>query len=386
MDLPDRIAASRLIPWLPLLCWVLIGVAWPTPWGVLAGLLAAILAQALLQRHGLIAAAAMRAHQPVPGGQALRSHPAPRFQLRGEAGDQVVQQCEIGMGGPVLAVYVLRDGALIEDVDGGWHDLPDGSRRLAHVYRGQGSHAVALYDERLHQLSLWDDPDSGALWRCVRRQLDEGRAIAAVLPSPPVACLRFVAFRGLWLPPTHRWGQQPLLPLLRHRLADGRELSAPLLLPDDLRPLREPERYALCPPRRLCLQGQDSGHYVSDLEAVVESPTAACVVVGGLQMDAAFRSCQGLWLAHHRQAWWALADTCSNGQTGADHRYYGVKVVSVSDDGLLQLRVMEPAFALEWEQRRPVTGRVYLAVEWQPVGLALDVVDGRAVLRVAPAR
>lgn len=316
---------------------------------------------------------------PVPseGGQRLRSHPSPNFGEQPCEGDVVLSEAEIGMGGPIYSVQMLRDGAIIQSNDRAWRDIAGSSLRLGRLYIGQGTHVVALYDEAGKTLSSWHDTDFGGLSRRLNQILDSGGDIHPVLRCPPLSTVAFKPFRGLWLPPEHYPPHGLPAERLQRRLAGGRELSARLLAPADLRTHSDPERFIYSQPYALALDGIESGRHVSTLDEVHESPDGRWLVVGGVRVAAWGCINAHLWLVHHQGQWMALEQSAAAGRART-YRHYQTRVLGISDSGTLTLQLIARRYASDQDADPiPDTLELEVVVEWLDTDLLVRARKGQ---------
>lgn len=276
---PDRTALRRYTRWLPSLVLLVVCIAWWSPLGVIAALAATVATHSLLTRFDL-------AGDVLPvGGVALRSAPLSPFARQPPAGDVTLGWAELGMGGPAYCTQMLRDGAIVDDVacDGGtaqtgtWTDLAGTSLRLASGYVDR-SEVVLGYDEQ-RKVVLHFKAVPHVFWQMLgeRRQADGDAAAAAWVSRQPHVATALRAYHGLWLAPDDPALASPMQGQLRRHLPDGRELSARLLLPDDLRLTAHPDLFTHTQPYALALDGMDSGRHVCDLHSVIASPGGHCL-------------------------------------------------------------------------------------------------------------
>ena len=234
---PDRTALRRYTRWLPSLVLLVVCIAWWSPLGVIAALAAAVAVQSLLGRFDLVG-------DVLPaGGAKLQSAPLSPFARQPPTGDVTLGWAELGMGGPAYCTQMLRDGAIVGDIacDGGtaqrgtWTDLAGTSLRLASGYVDR-SDGVFGYDEQ-RKVLLHFNVVPHVFWQTLgeHRQADGDVAAAAWVSRQPHVATALRGYHGLWLAPDDPALARPMQAQLCHRLPDGRELSARLLLPDDLR-------------------------------------------------------------------------------------------------------------------------------------------------------
>jgi len=369
----DRTALRRYTRWLPSGVLVAVCIAWWSPLGVIAALAATVAVQRLLERFDL-------AGDVLPvGGATLHSTPLSPFARQPPTGDVTLGWGELGMGGPAYCTQMLRDGAIVDDIacDGGtaqtgaWTDLAGTSLRLASGYVDR-SDGVLGYDEQ-RKVLLHFNAVPHVFWQGLgeRRQADgDAGAAAWVLRQPHVAtALR--AYHGLWLAPDDPALASPMQTQLRHRLADGRELSARLLLPDDLRLTAHPDLFTHTQPYALALDGVDSGRHVCDLDTVIASPGGHCIVVAGVCLDAAHRPVEGVWLVHWRGRWQAVRRHVFAGQ-GKQRRSAWLEVLAAGDDGRLELQAyQEWGDADGWHREPLMEVPLDVVVEWRQVAVSV---------------
>ena len=379
---PDRTALRRYTRWLPSVVLVAVCIAWWSPLGVIAALAATVATHSLLTRFDL-------AGDVLPvGGAALRSVPLSPFARQPPAGDVTLGWAELGMGGPAYCTQMLRDGAIVDDVacDGGtaqtgtWTDLAGTSLRLAPGYVDR-SEVVLGYDEQ-RKVVLHFNAVPHVFWQMLgeRRQADGDAAAAAWVSRQPHVATALRAYHGLWLAPDDPALASPMQAQLRRRLPDGRELSACLLLPDDLRLTAHPDLFTHTQPYALALDGMDSGRHVCDLHTVIASPGGHCIVVAGVCLDATHRPVEGVWLVYWRGHWQAVCRHVFAGE-GEQRRSASLDVLAASDDGRLELQACrEWADAEGWHREPLVDVALDLMVEWRQTAVSVGGRGQRARL------
>jgi len=378
----DRTTLRRFAQWLPLLAWVAICVAWWSPLGVVVGLAVCVVLGVVLQRLDLAGDAV--------GGARLRSQLPGRLAECPPTHDVLLESAEVGMGGPVYSVQMLRDGAIVEGVailgsneaSCGWTSLPGSALRLAtgSVDRNEG---VIVYDEQhkmVHLLAV--APSVLAQELGARRQSDGDAAAALWLRSLPCRLIQLHPCRGLWLAEGHPALAAGVPKALRHVLPDARVLQAIPMLPEDLRLTAHPALFTRLCPYSLHFEGEATGRHVCDLETVITSPSGRCVVVAGSVMDADLRPHQSVWLVYWRERWQAIAGHAVGGR-GKSTSMVWINVIEVSDDGTLHGEAHEDHWVADAIKRIPTPHTALeLPVEWRQTGLALRVRDGRFTLRL----
>jgi hypothetical protein len=379
---PDRTALRRYTRWLPSVVLVAVCIAWWSPLGVIAALAATVATHSLLTRFDL-------AGDVLPvGGAALRSVPLSPFARQPPAGDVTLGWAELGMGGPVYCTQMLRDGAIVDDIacDGGtahtgtWTDLAGTSLRLAPGYVDR-SEVVVGYDEQ-RKVVLHFNAVPHVFWQMLgeRRQADGDAAAAAWVSRQPHVATALRAYHGLWLAPDDPVLASPMQAQLRRRLPDGRELSACLLLPDDLRLTAHPDLFTHTQPYALALDGMDSGRHVCDLHTVIASPGGHCIVVAGVCLDATHRPVEGVWLVYWRGHWQAVCRHVFAGE-GEQRRSASLEVLAAGDDGRLELHAYrEWADAEGWHREPLVDVALDLMVEWRQTAVSVGGRGQRARL------
>lgn len=379
---PDRTALRRYTRWLPSVVLVAVCIAWWSPLGVIAALAATVATHSLLTRFDLAGDAL-----PV-GGAALRSAPLSPFGRQPPAGDVTLGWAELGMGGPAYCTQMLRDGAIVDDVacDGGtaqtgtWTDLVGTSLLLASGYVDR-SEVVLGYDEQ-RKVVLHFNAVPHVFWQMLdeRRQADGDAAAAAWVSRQPHVATALRAYHGLWLAPDDPALASPMQAQLRRRLPDGRELSACLLLPDDLRLTAHPDLFTHTQPYALALDGMDSGRHVCDLHTVIASPGGHCIVVAGVCLDATHRPVEGVWLVYWRGHWQAVCRHVFAGE-GEQRRSASLEVLAAGDDGRLELQACrEWADAEGWHREPLVDVALDLMVEWRQTAVSVGGRGQRARL------
>jgi hypothetical protein len=292
------------------------------------------------------------------------------------------------MGGPAYCTQMLRDGAIVDDVacDGGtaqtgtWTDLAGTSLRLAPGYVDR-SEVVVGYDEQ-RKVVLHFNAVPHVFWQMLgeRRQADGDAAAAAWVSRQPHVATALRAYHGLWLAPDDPVLASPMQAQLRRRLPDGRELSACLLLPDDLRLTAHPDLFTHTQPYALALDGMDSGRHVCDLHTVIASPGGHCIVVAGVCLDATHRPVEGVWLVYWRGHWQAVCRHVFAGE-GEQRRSASLEVLAAGDDGRLELHAYrEWADAEGWHREPLVDVALDLMVEWRQTAVSVGGRGQRARL------
>lgn len=324
------------------------------------------------------------------GGARLRSQLPGRLAECPPTHDVLLESAEVGMGGPVYSVQMLRDGAIVEGVailgsneaSCGWTSLPGSALRLAtgSVDRNEG---VIVYDEQhkmVHLLAV--APSVLAQELGARRQSDGDAAAALWLRSLPCRLIQLHPCRGLWLAEGHPALAAGVPKALRHVLPDARVLQAIPMLPEDLRLTAHPALFTRLCPYSLHFDGEATGRHVCDLETVITSPSGRCVVVAGSVMDADLRPRQSVWLVYWRERWQAIAGHAVGGR-GKSTSMVWINVIEVSDDGTLHGEAHEDHWVADAIKRIPTPHTALeLPVEWRQTGLALRVRDGRFTLRL----
>lgn len=378
----DRTALRRYTRWLPSLVLLVVCIAWWSPLGVIAALAATVAVHRLLERFDL-------AGDVLPaGGANLQSAPLSPFARQPPGCDVTLGWGELGMGGPAYCTQMLRDGAIVDDIacDGGtaqrgtWTDLAGTSLRLASGYVDR-SDGVLGYDER-RKVVLHFNAVPHVFWQMLgkRRQADGDVAAAAWVSGQPHVTTALHEYHGLWLAPDDPAVGSPMQTHLCHRLPDGRELSARLLLPDDLRLTAHPDLFTHTRPYALALDGVDSGRHVLDLATVIASPGGQCIVVAGTCLDATHRPVEGVWLVYWRGRWQAVCRQVFAVE-GKQRRSASLEVLAAGDDGRLELQACnEWADADGWHRETLAGARLELVVEWRQTAVLVGGSGQRAQL------
>ncbi len=379
---PDRTALRRYARWVPSVVLVAVCIAWWSPLGVIAALAATVATHSLLTRFDL-------AGDVLPvGGPTLRSAPLSPFARQPPADDVTLGWAELGMGGPGYCTQMLRDGAIVDDIacDGGtaqtgtWTDLAGTSLRLASGYVDR-SDGVLGYDEQ-RKVLLHFKAVPHVFWQMLgeRRQVDGDAAAAAWVSRQPHVATALRAYHGLWLAPEDPALASPMQAQLRHRLPDGHELNARLLLPEDLRLTAHPDLFTHTQPYALALDGMDSGRHVCDLDTIIASAGGHCIVVAGVCLDATHRPVEGVWLVYWRGRWQAVCRHVFAGE-GEQRRSASLDVLAASDDGRLELQAYrEWADAEGWHREPLVDVALDLRVEWRQTAVSVGGRGQRARL------
>jgi len=378
-----RTALRLIIKWLPLLTLVAVCIVWWSPLGVVAALAAGGVVGSVLQRFPLMGAEA--------GGAALRSEPLHPLATEPPADDVLLNCGELGMGGPVCSTQMLRDGAIVDDIDvsggqscsAGWFDLEGTSLRIAQAWI-HSCRVVVVYDEQhkvLGRLSALLPHEFHQALNERRHQHDD-RAAADWVCSLPGERTQLQPYHGLWLAPDHPALVDPPQAELRHVLPDGRILLATLLLPDDLRLTVDPELFCRIRPYALQLDGVDSERHVCSLKQMMVSPGNQCLVVRGVLLGADMRLQGSVWLVH-REGQWRAISTSAWARVGTSREPVWVDVLAVSDDGDVQCEAYTETWDGSTPNRQPTAHTcLELALEWRETMLIVRARNGRFTLRV----
>lgn len=366
----------QLSAWLPLLIAVVWTACWLSPLGLVTALVAAVAARIVLDRIGLEPPAAQRFQD---GAQRMRSA-AQTTQLSVEITigvDRILRWGEIAMGGPEVLQYLLRDGAIVDDVSDGWVDVGSGRFRMAMT---DARHRVrwVIYDELEKCLYEFDDPEAADIYRRWRGSLPGDGAVLAMLKHGN--CTHLMRFRGVWIgvpgfvPPRER---------VTNVLPSGIELEARLLLPQDLRTMSQPMTLLVHPPYELMVDGRSTGLHVLSLDEVDESERGACVVVRGVRLSSDLTITDGLWHVRYAGRWWSMLSCVHRAYDGpGGYTPYFTELVGVSDDGCITFSACGQGCAdgeVIVEEPPPV---IEFTVEWQMAPLRLRVCKGMFEVRV----
>lgn len=384
---------GRISEWIPVVVLVALCIAWFSPLGVLAAFAVTMVIGAIQEfvRRLVVGRASGEwsggwpdDEQPI-GGARLRStlRELPLLDYV-PAVDQILHAAEIGMGGPVIAEYLLRDGAIIDGISVGpgwhqdgannWRDISGSSLRAA-----SGHHGALVYDEQRRTLLRLAAGPRWEFWPEFHRRERAGEAMADWLLDFPSQATQYRQFHGLWLPPDHSAFSKPMLSWLHHQLPNGRTLTARSLLPDDLRLTNSPAWYLYGGPFALYADGIDTQRHVCGLDDVAVSPEGDFLVVesGVCLMEG--ESERDVWLVQNGCCWQAikaLGWVC----IGRRRESVQFRLVSISDDGVL---VMETIGGwMSDEQRVIESSTVRLAVEWQESELTLPAHKGRFSIQI----
>lgn len=314
------------------------------------------------------------------GPHTLASHPDPGYRDAGESmlEDRAVEIVD-SLGG--YATWLLRDGALVEDVASGWRNAGDDRFRIARTT----GHDWLLYDAHdkcLHAFAKGGSPLHDVLYALIEHQREtlDPAHIAAILERAEAFPLQ--AFRGLWLrqadlpaPPPEQW---------QRTLRNGHVIEARLLLPADLRTAAVPDDLVLQAkrlktPYALYLDGQPAGlhTHARDPDAIVESDTGRCIALPGCRVGRNLLSVGGpLWHVLSGYGWQSLhANAYALGRHDGPDRY-DINCIGIGDDGTVAFE-LAGARSLARPPRR-----VDLPVGWQEVPLRVPVRERRFAVSV----
>lgn len=228
--------------------------------------------------------------QPKPNGPRASREPGlsleedPIGSLRsGPIEDELLYSSEIGMGGPIYGTWMLRDGAIFEDISVGWYEVGQGRYTAAEADVRSGRRWV-LYDRHSHTVYRMIAPSAMEQIRRLRLAGEDaakrGTAnleLEALLQSQQGEALS--SFRGLWL-------DKKLCPqcpeVVRSDVLQRHELTAHLWLPDDLRYAQRLLNLVQFPPYEIYLDDVPTRRYASSLDSVFSTPDESLLVVKGM--------------------------------------------------------------------------------------------------------
>lgn len=300
-----------------------------------------------------------------------KSIPPQEDDLHGNASedDRIIQENEIGMGGPLAAIVLLRDGAIFNSVASEIRDLDQGRLRIALKYENGGK-ALLVYDRDQRCLYTLDRVHNGMTaeaWftRMATNPAEAAKAVrAAFQHAESVVMLHNVlglmVEEAIAAPPMH----------LERRLRNDSLLEAHSLLPPDLRGAADPLRMLNLAPYRITMDGQETGLHGHGLDTLIESPGGACLIVGGRILNRIYGpECWHIW---HRNRWYAvLAEATFVGKERNSN--YDRIPTAVSDDGVVEFRLQAGSAIYDLAPRSndPPPRTVELRVSWQSGDLEL---------------
>lgn len=341
---------QRWLRWLPI-SMVPLAMLWAGPLaGLVGGLLAAYVAQALLDRR-----------KPIP--DIWYSLPPADADLygHGRTEPRVV-------GGPEFWSTLLPDGAQMDGVSSEVLALEDGRLLIALLRRRSGA-ALMAYQPEARRIDSLEQVDAEAIFELATGDPARAAAMVRAALGPGVETIWLSERRGLWVDRA-----SPVAPeRLERRLPSGRLLEARLLLPADLRGARDPHALLGCAPYQLILDGADTGRHVLALDEVVESPDGACVALRGVLLEGA-RIRGGVWHLWRDGRWHAVDASAVDAATAGGGEAFSLLVETLDDQGSLRCRLRSDALGQRSKPRLPAAA--HARASWLAEPLPLAPADG----------
>jgi hypothetical protein len=354
---------QRWLRWLPI-SMVPLAMLWAGPLaGLVGGLVAACLVQALLDRR-----------KPIPDiWYSLAPSDAELYGYERPEPRNVGCLGEIAMGGPELWSVLLPDGAQLDEICSGVLALDDGQLQIALLRRRSGM-ALIAYQPEAHRIDRLERFDAEAVF-----------ALAARDPAQAASMVRAAVANGAdttWLQRRHGlWVDRDAAVAperQERRLPRGRLLEARLMLPMDLRGARDPHALLASSPYRLILDGLDTGRHVTGLDEVYESPDGACIALRGVLLEGT-RIRGGVWHLWRDGRWHAI-DSSAVAAEAAGGEAFSLLIEALDDQGLLHCRLRSDALGLRSTPRLPAA--VHVRASWLAEPLLLRLRDGACTVQV----
>jgi|GEM_PF-714482 len=349
---------QRWLRWLPI-SMVPLAMLWAGPLaGLIGGLLAAYVVQALLDRR-----------KPIP--DIWYSLPPAEADLYGHGRTEprvVGGPGEVAMGGPAFWSTLLPDGAQMDGVCSEVLALEDGRLLIALLRRRSGT-ALMAYQPEARRIDSLEPVDAEAIFELAAREPARAASLVRGALGPGAETIWLSERRGLWVDRA-----SPVAPeRLERRLPGGRLLEARLLLPMDLRGARDPHALLGCAPYQLILDGVDTGRHVLALDEVVESPDGACVALRGVLLEGA-RIRGGVWHLWRDGRWHAVDASAVDAATAGGGEAFSLLVDALDDQGSLRCRLRSDALGQRSKPRLPAAA--HARASWLAEPLPLSPADG----------
>jgi hypothetical protein len=354
---------QRWLRWLPI-SMVPLAMLWAGPLaGLVGGLVAACLVQALLDRRKPIPDIW---YSLPPSDADLYGHERPEPRSVGGLG-------EIGMGGPEFWSVLLPDGAQMDGVCSEVLALEDGRLQIALLRRRSGM-ALIAYQPEAHRIDSLERLGAEAVFDLAARDPAQAAPMVRAALESGADTTWLHRQRGLWVD-----SAAPVAPeRLERRLPRGRLLEARLMLPTDLRGARDPHALLASSPYQLILDGLDTGRHVLGLDDVFESPDGACIALRGVLLEQA-RIRGGVWHLWRDGRWHAI-DSSAVVAEAAGGEAFSLLIEALDDQGLLHCRLRSDALGHRLKPRLPAA--VHVRASWLAEPLLLPLTDGTCTVQV----
>lgn len=216
--------------------------------------------------------------------------------------------------------WILADGAMIDEVAGGFDKSPDG-RYLAARSDLRGTSFV-LYDQVEHVRYWYDAADAGDVFiRLFRTPPDAGffadgasgpDSLAAILATAERTPL--FAWRGLWIEQDElaRVGDD----VLTRELAAGLVLTATVIGPADARTLENPYDLVDAPIRRIAVNGHKTPYLCEHLDQAMASDDGTMLIVKGCVIDEDYEPAGARWYLRRANRVWVTLDDALHSMAG----------------------------------------------------------------------
>lgn len=215
------------------------------------------------------------------------------FYLEPPVIDRIVGCTELGMGGPTIEFYLLKERVVFGGVYNGVQDFDNGNLRCAHEPTRDGS-VYHIYDKRKHCIYHFPLEDINELLDGIKDEGVKTDKLRALCDSKGQPC-ELHEFHGIFFETANN-DDKPLV----KKLTSGRILTAYRVLADDLFMSKSP--MALIWHTLYKLEIESISHppiYISRLyNNYSESPSGDDFYVEGVTMDKDFHSRDILYLFH----------------------------------------------------------------------------------------
>ncbi|MBK5145377.1 hypothetical protein I2494_16945 [Budviciaceae bacterium BWR-B9] len=292
--------------------------------------------------------------------------------------DRLVSWGEIAMGGPEYFTYLLRDGALIQDISSEWVDLAEGQYRIAMMDARKNQRWV-IYSESDRCLYFFDAPE---LTKRYLQLVNSPKSMPLLLESLTLGTkVMLREFRGIWLLPELVPASIP--EKLSYQLNSGAILEARLALPTNLRTLCSPERVLNSCCYVLYLDGNNTGKYVLDLDNVVESESGHVYAIESISLNRDMTVKDGQWSIFSSGQCRTLLGYAVHQGHHVSRQVFFIQITHIDDSGVATcyLRNWEPLQSDD--NGSDSTNNVELTVDWQ-VNPIVATVEEKSIMLAFP--